>query len=73
MRIFNGLIEEFFVLGDLSGTYYIADNGAPIITNPSQAKRFNNYGEASDYYKRNKNNYNDYLYPQGIRIIVQLI
>ena len=73
MRELNGFVEEFYILCDLGGTYYIDNNGEPSITNPSQAKRFNNYGEASDYYKQNKDNYNDYLYPQEIRITVQLI
>jgi len=73
MRELNGFVEEFYILGDLSGRYYINENGEPDITNPSLAKRFNSYSDASYYFKQNRNNYYDILYPQEVRITVQLI
>lgn len=73
MRELNGFVEEFYILGDLSGRYYIDEEGEPNITNPSQAKRFNSYSEASDYFKQNKDSYYDNLYPQEVRITVQLL
>jgi len=73
MKDLNGYIEEFYVLGDICGTYYIGENGENSITDPSVAKRFKNYSEASDYYKQNADDYNDHLYPQEIRITIQII
>lgn len=73
MKELNGFVEEFYILGNLGETYYIDEEGEPSITNPSQAKRFNSYSEASDYFKQNKDNYYDNLYPREVRITAQLL
>lgn len=73
MKELNGFVEEFYILGTLSGKEYIDGKGNMGVTDPSKAKRFCSYREASNYYKNNQNEYYEHLYPQEVRITVELL
>jgi len=73
LKELNGFVDVFHILGNLQSTEFIDNNGDMGVTDPTLAKRFDSYREASDYYQTNKDNYYDNLYPQGVRITVELV
>lgn len=73
MQELNGYREQYFVLGDLHCSKFMDDEGNLSLTEPTHARRFSTYRLASTYYEVNKDKYYDHLYPQEIRVTVELI
>lgn len=73
MQELNGYKYQFYILGNLLGKEFVDDEGRLSLTDPAKAKRFPTYREASDYYNVNMDDYYDKLYPQEIRITVEML
>lgn len=72
MREINGFTEEYFILGRLYEKEYIDANGK-ITSNPLDAMRFNNYGEAREYYVSHESCYNYKFYPHNVKLTFEFI
>jgi len=73
MQELNGYKYQFFILGDIFGKEFVDDEGGLSLSDPAKAKRFSTYREASDYYNTNMNDYYDKVYPQEIRVTVEML
>ena len=73
MRELNGYSEEFYILGNIQATEFLDEQGYWSTTDISVAKRFKNYREASNHYQKHIKNFYDNLYPQQIRITIEML
>lgn len=72
MRELDGFKEEFYLLGRLWNREFI-DEDNYFVSNPIQAKRFNTYRDAANYYDKNKLIFSEKLYPQEVRVTFEYI
>jgi hypothetical protein len=72
--ILNGYVDTFYVLGNKEGNGFINHTSSKVfVTDPMRTRKFEDLKSALDFKEKNKNNYDQEIFPHQIRITVELI